>query len=249
MLVQVVAIFTICLIVILERIFYQVIIEEEEIILANLQLSSDLTQKNGDVIEVGEIGNSFLQFFAGLSEFHIQFLIVTHILATAYVAFDALLTAKMLYVTMAIIYLISVLQMFYAGARPFWTTDSVLASSCLESYNHPSLGLILTLFLPFYGYYCFQKKSGKVFVNPVPMRKVTLGIGLVVLIFLVQFVNYFLGTIFLLNIALSTVFFVLLAMCALSLNSIIDKAIRKSTIVKIDAKKYVFYWLLLICLL
>lgn len=39
---QVVAIFAICLIVILERIFYQVIIEKEEITLSELQVNSDL---------------------------------------------------------------------------------------------------------------------------------------------------------------------------------------------------------------
>ncbi len=39
---QVVAIFAICLLVILERIFYQVIIEKEEITLSELQVNSDL---------------------------------------------------------------------------------------------------------------------------------------------------------------------------------------------------------------
>lgn len=39
---HVVAIFAICLLVILERIFYQVIIEKEEITLSELQVNSDL---------------------------------------------------------------------------------------------------------------------------------------------------------------------------------------------------------------
>ncbi len=33
------------------------------------------------------------------------------------------------------------------------------------------------------------------------------------------------------------------------MNNVIDMAIKKSTIIKVDAKKYVFYWLLFICLL
>lgn len=32
-------------------------------------------------------------------------------------------------------------------------------------------------------------------------------------------------------------------------NSVMQAAIKKSTILKTDAKKYVFYWLLIICLL
>lgn len=45
---QVIAIFAICLLVILERIFYQVIIEKEEVSLSNLQLDSDLINHQGD---------------------------------------------------------------------------------------------------------------------------------------------------------------------------------------------------------
>lgn len=38
-------------------------------------------------------------------------------------------------------------------------------------------------------------------------------------------------------------------MIVISINGLIDKAIKKSTVIKVDAKKYVFYWLLFICLL
>lgn len=41
-------------------------------------------------------------------------------LATLYVAFDAILATKVIFVSMATIYFVSVLQLFYAGARPFW---------------------------------------------------------------------------------------------------------------------------------
>lgn len=129
---QVVAIFSICLVVILERIFYQVIIESEEKVLAALQVSTDLVNKNADgSISPNEITNGFLTFFAALSDFRIQFLLVTHFFITFYVAVDAYLTTKVLYSTMGVIYLVSVLQLFYGGARPFWTTDQVMSSSCL----------------------------------------------------------------------------------------------------------------------
>jgi len=38
-------------------------------------------------------------------------------------------------------------------------------------------------------------------------------------------------------------------MISIALNAVIDKAIKKSTIIQVDAKKYVFYWLLFICLI
>lgn len=65
----------------------------------------------------------------------------------------------------------------------------------------------------------------------------------------IQFMNYFTGAIFIINIGLSIVFLFLLAMVLMSMNGMIDNAIKKSTVIKVDAKKYVFYWLLLICLL
>lgn len=64
-----------------------------------------------------------------------------------------------------------------------------------------------------------------------------------------QFFNYMLGQMYLINIAMSLAIGTLLFMMALSGNSIIDKAVKKSTILKTDAKKYIFYWLLFICLL
>lgn len=38
-------------------------------------------------------------------------------------------------------------------------------------------------------------------------------------------------------------------MILFSMNNVIDMAVKKSTVIKVDAKKYVFYWLLIICLL
>jgi hypothetical protein len=61
--------------------------------------------------------------------------------------------------------------------------------------------------------------------------------------------NYFTGSIFIISISLSVVCFLLIMMILSSLNNVIDLAIKKSTIIKVDAKKYVFYWLLFICLL
>ncbi len=104
-------------------------------------------------------------------------------------------------------------------------------------------------FVPIYTYYCWNKKAGKNFILPIPTYQLIIGFIFFMLILLIQFFNYALGTEFLLNIGMSFVFVILISMCVLSVNALIDKAIKKSTVIKLDAKKYVFYWLLLICLL
>lgn len=199
-------------------------------------------------ITAGQITNTFLKFLSSLSEFKLQFLLLTHFFITLYVSIDSYLTTKILYVTMAVIYLISLLQLFYGGSRPFWKSDQIMASSCLENYNHPSLGLVLSLFIPFYTYYCIKTKKGKrPGVNST--KELIFFIATFIVAAFIQFMNYFTGTIFIISITLSFVFFLLLIMVLSSMNNVIDMAVKKSTVIKVDAKKYVFYWLLFICLL
>ncbi len=81
------------------------------------------------------------------------------------------------------------------------------------------------------------------------MMHIVVGIIIAVVTFLTQFLNYMIGTMFIINIVMSVVISVLLILIAIACNGIIEGAVRKSTILKTDAKKYVFYWLLMICLL
>ena len=249
MLFQVIAIFTICLLIILERIFYQVITESEDKTLSSLQVSSDLIIHDEDEYLPNEITNGFLSFLGTLSNFRYQFLIITHLLVTFYVAVDSLMTSKILYTTMAVIYLISLLQLFYGGERPFWSTDSILASGCMNGYSHPYLGFILMIFLPYYTFYCWKKKSGELFVGTMKTKEIVLSVIIFVIVGVIQFINYLTGMVYLINLALSIICFLLLMMIMISINSPLDQIIKKSTIIQVDAKKYVFYWLLFICLL
>ena len=250
LLAQVVTIFLICLTVILERVFYSVIVEAEDQTLASLQLNAGLVKQNSaHEIVPKSITDGFLTFFGALSHFEFQFLFLTHVLTTIYVAYDALLASKVAYVSLGLIYLVSVIQMFYQGPRPFWYGEKVLTSSCLSAFNHPSLGLILMIFVPMYTYQCWRKKPNSSVGESIPKKhKICAGI-LVTGSLAIQFVNYLLGTMYLINIAMSLVIGTLLLMVAFTANPLIDKAIKKSTVLKTDAKKYIFYWLLLICLL
>lgn len=150
-----------------------------------------------------------------------QFLLVTHVIASLYVAYSAFIAAKVMYVSMGLIYVVSVLQMFYSGARPFWEDKSVLSSSCQPSYNHPSLGLILMLFLPFYIYYCSSKKVGRAFMGKIPQNHLILGTMILLLTLFVNFLNYFLGMMYLINIVMSIIFVILLFMCLVAANSLL----------------------------
>ena len=154
-----IAIFCICLLIILERIFYQVIIESEQKTLSSLQLNTNLIVEDDDGYLPKDITSGFLNFMASLSNFRVQFLILTHIFVTLYVAFDAFTTTKLVYITMASVYLISLLQLLYGGERPFWSDEGILSSGCINSYSHPSLGFLLGLFVPYYGYYCWKKRG------------------------------------------------------------------------------------------
>ena len=80
-------------------------------------------------------------------------------------------------------------------------------------------------------------------------KELVVSIILFVLVGVVQFLNYLTGTIFIINIALSLICVLLLMMIVISINSVLDQLIKKSTVIQVDAKKYVFYWLLFICLL
>jgi hypothetical protein len=178
------------------------------------------TQVEQDKYVPDSISIPFWKVFADLSDFHIQFLILTHVLATMFVAYNSFVAAKVMYVSMALIYLVSVVQMFYSGARPFWEDNSVLSASCQPSYTHPSLGLILMLILPLYFYYCSKKKIGRAFLGTIPRKDVILGTVVLLVTLLVQFMNYLLGMTYIINITMSLIFVVLIFMCLIATNTI-----------------------------
>jgi hypothetical protein len=149
-----------------------------------------------------------------------------------YVSFDALLTTKILFITMFSIYLVTVIQMLYAGSHPFWSDNRILSSYCLQAYNHPSMGVILMTFIPCYSYYVWTRKGNLFVKENTPIKHIFAGIGLVVLVIVIQFINYMVGLIYLINIAMSLVVTALLFMLAIAGNTIIESIVKKSTILK-----------------
>lgn len=119
----------------------------------------------------------------------------------------------------------------------------------MNGYSHPYLGFILLMFVPYYSFYCHKKKSGQIFTGILTPKQIAIWLTIFIITGVLQFINYLTGMIYLINIALSIITFLLLMMIMISINSPLDQIIKKSTVIQIDAKKYVFYWLLFICLL
>ena len=66
---QVIIIFGTCLILILERVFYQLIIDAEEDTLSSFQLSLNLTKVKDNTYLPKAIDNSFLKLYGDISKF------------------------------------------------------------------------------------------------------------------------------------------------------------------------------------
>lgn len=141
----------------------------------------------------------------------------------------------------------SLLQMFYGGARPFWADSSVFASSCMSSYDHPSRNVSIIGFFILYAFYCFShspQHDEEASEHKFDVRGFLIKLGIGLLFLTVQLVNYLLGEQYIVSMCLGIVYagsvFLLLAF----INNYVDTGIRKSTIMVTEAKKYSFYWLL-----
>lgn len=124
------------------------------------------------------------------------------------------MVAKFMYTTFAIIYAVSLIQIIYAGARPYWVSDSIFASVCSNNFSHPSLGLIIMAFILFYLKYCLQQSYVDDHITTNNKNDIIYIFGVFIITFVIQFINYVSGIIFIINIALSTVFLlVFILMC------------------------------------
>lgn len=114
----------------------------------------------------------------------------------------------------------------------------------MSAFNHPSRGLIVTSFLVCYTVYCFSVKNKSKEEDGFNFKSYLVKFGVASLLLLIQLVNYLLGEQYLINIGLGAIYFITIFAFLVFLNSSIDTIIKKSTIMTIDAKRYIFYWLL-----
>lgn len=88
------------------------------------------------------------------------------------------------------------------------------------------------LFIPFYTYYCWSKNIDSEMGSKIPNKHIMCGVALAVITLVVQFFNFMIGSLYLINLAMSLVIGVLVFMIAVSGNQLIEKAIKKATIFK-----------------
>lgn len=180
-----------------------------------------------------DILDSFYTFWAFLSNFNIQFLILTNVLITIYFM-DSTLASKIALITLSFIQCITFLQLFYAGARPHWTNSNVFSSCCHKGFSHPDMGSALLFLVPTYILYCWRE-SGKDTRHSYRQNCKPFGIiAIVFAIVLVLFVNYVTGSVFCINMALS------LLICLLSLTflSFINNKVDKSLSLLTNKQQY-----------
>lgn len=65
-------------------------------------------------------------------------LLLTHIFVTIYVAFDAILATKIVYVNLLTYFLSSCIDLIYTGPRPYWISNKIAAPVCSTTFALPS---------------------------------------------------------------------------------------------------------------
>ena len=90
----------------------------------------------------------------------------------------------------------------------------------------------MMVLLPFYVYYCKNKKIGRAFIGTLPKKHVVLGSIWFFLVLLVQILNYLMGIIYLINMVMSLIFVVLIFMCLVGGNRVFESMLKKSSILK-----------------
>lgn len=238
--------FIIIFLVIFERIFLDQIFQGEADAIASLQQSWKLVSyKSPKDDYVTFIHNGFLKFIGTLDVFEYSFLLQTHFFVSFYVGIHAVITMKVMYLTMIGQYLIGIIQLAYSGPRPYWATAEASSPVCLQAFTHPSRGVYIYFFTLFYSIFCFRTiKNTFSRMKPKTYQKILLLIQICMtsLGLLYFFVMYIIGEMFLCSFCVALVICFVMYFIFQMLDSSIEDLIKKSTTQSNEAKKYVFYW-------
>jgi len=121
-----VGIFVICVLIIVERIFYEKIISSETSWISSLQSNWDLitmvniTTNNVNIDYATFNNNGYWTMLGGIDDFRYNFLLITHFFITIYVGIDAIIAIKSLYLSLIGYFLIACIGLLYQGPRPYW---------------------------------------------------------------------------------------------------------------------------------
>lgn len=245
LLVTVVFAFLISFIIILERIFFEQIIDLEASFVSRIQKSWGLIVYKPKTQYASFIQNGFFKVFGSLDMFEISFLIQTHFYVTFYVGINAIIAIKIIYISNLGQYFVGLLQLIYQGPRPYWTNAGVASPVCLQGFGHPSRDIFMFLFILYYTTYCYRNKYNKQnYLEQGNLKRNFLVIQILMSLvgLLYFFLQYIMGQIFMCSLIISVLYFTVYFFIFIMIDSYTEDLIRKSTIASIDSKKYVFYW-------
>ena len=279
----------ICLIIVLERVFYDfLVIPEKELILT-------LQEKMG----VSKNSINFVYLIVGsISDPRYFFLLNTHIYITIFFGINSFRAIKILIVHNFGLFFCFLLQLLYQTPRPFWSDGRIIALACDGDFMSPNDCSFSFIFIFYYILFNFRdrkkipvlsRESNEIEENNVEMafkeeelsildamnvnsvsssmltnrveQKMTLvkkimknwllilKIVYTMLFFIIFFLREVLGTSYWETIFITMVYCVFYLYLCLFLDVYIDEFIKRTTMIYIEGKRYVFKWFIYILLL
>lgn len=246
-------------IIIAERIASKYLMDSEAKLLINFQSCQYLG------IDLNNSKNYFYFLLGLIGEFHIFFLIETHILITIYVAVDSFLALKTMFLQILGCYIFSILSTFYSSPRPYWVDSEIRTYFCEQTFSTPGELFFSVFFLLFYLYKSFKDLEEEVVLTvseekdsvdsmslePIDNRKnIRILRGILVFFLMISilvfFFRYAQGLCFLHGYVIGAVYFVILFGIVMFFEKYLQELIKKTTILKEYSKQQIFSWFILL---
>ncbi|EGR27423.1 hypothetical protein IMG5_196050 [Ichthyophthirius multifiliis] len=189
--------------IMLERLFYGLILQKENSMISLVQDKLNLQQIiNKDNNYIRKFNSNFIfDSFCHLNTFKYSFLLFTVYIAIFFICIDPEIAIKVGYLTLYMYYCIICLQLIYEGPRPFWNSNNnkeninkeqknifvntITTPVCLRSFGHPSKYIFISMFIGFYSIYCYEQKKREE-NKDYSLKKLKLLLGCVFLILVFQ---------------------------------------------------------------
>lgn len=245
--------FVICIIVVAERVF-RTSLEKGEIKLI-LRVQNYFGFSFG--LEEDSDAKKFYYFIGFFGDFKCYIFFITHLFVSFYVSIDAVIALKGLFIHSMSLFFFTIMSLIYQGSRPFWNNEVIHTFYCDNSFNNPSI-LVFSLF--FDGSYLLsllikkykqirlleQVNSGEQAENE--NNKITLTVKIliafgIILAHLFLFLRYLIGLYYILDYIMALLYFAISFIFVKKLDTSIESIIKNSTVIKKEARKYLFFWI------
>lgn len=245
--------FVICIIVVAERVFRAPLEKGEAIFILKVQnyfRSSFGLEEDSDA-------KRFYYFIGFFGDFKCYIFFITHLFVSFYVSIDAVIALKGLFIHSMSLFFFTIMSLIYQGSRPFWSNEDIHTFYCDNSFNNPSI-LVFSLF--FDGSYLLsllikkykeirlleQVNSGEQAErenNKIALIvKILIAFGIIIA-HLFLFLRYLIGLYYILDYIMALLYSAISFMFVRKLDTNIESIIKNSTVIKKEARKYLFFWI------